>query len=393
MKVPLFAVEKLAQEVRTASLDACARVFDGGRYILGPEVAAFEGEVAARFGDCHAIGVSNGTDALVCALTSVGVGRGDRVLTTPLTFFGTISAILRLGAVPVFCDVDERSMNLDVEARDTPGALAAVVPVHLFGRPVEIATLRRALPEVPVIEDAAQAWGANVAGTPVGVMGDLAAFSFFPTKPLGGCGDGGLVVTRDAALAARCRAVRSHGRTGEDGSFEYVGGNYRLDALQAALLRVRLARVDAWHERRKDNADHYLHALEDIDGLVLPMADTTTSISAWSVFSLRVPERRDALREHLSSCGVGTAVYYPRAAHLQQALGPHAGNPGQFPVAERLTRELLALPVGPELSSEDRDYVVTSVRSFFAQGRSVGGTSSNDATSNGGAEIHKLRFQ
>lgn len=178
------------------------------------------------------------------------------------------------------------------------------------------------------------------------------------------------MLTRDATLAARCRALRSHGRTGDDGSFEYEGGNYRLDAVQAALLRVRLAHVDTWHARRKANADYYLHAFADLDGVVLPAADNKSSVSAWSVFSLRVPERRDALREHLSRCGVGTAVYYPKAAHLQQALGQNKGTSGQFPAAERMTRELLALPVGPELSSADRDYVVSSVRSFFAQDHS-----------------------
>jgi dTDP-4-amino-4,6-dideoxygalactose transaminase len=201
-------------------------------------------------------------------------------------------------------------------------------------------------------------------------MGELAAFSFFPTKPLGGCGDGGLVVTRDPTLAERCRAIRSHGRTSE-GTFELVGGNYRLDALQAALLRVRLGHVDDWQHRRRANAEFYRQHLAECTGVFLPPTDEATNVSAWSVFAVRVPERRHALRQFLAARGIETAVYYPTAAHLQPALGQNRGRPGQYPIAERLTRELLALPVGPELAPEQRDYVVESVTRFFSNHSAV----------------------
>jgi dTDP-4-amino-4,6-dideoxygalactose transaminase len=377
LKVPLFAVEKLSREVRAASIAAFERVFDGGNYILGPEVSAFEAEVAKLWRtERHCIGVSNGTDALVCALASLGIEPGHHVLTTPLTFFATISAIRRLGAIPVFCDVDERTFNLDVTSRLLPTP-AAVVAVHLFGRPADVGAIRRECPGIPVVEDAAQSLGAEIDGQQVGALGELAAFSFFPTKPLGGCGDGGLVVTPDAELAARCRAVRSHGRSADEGTFGLIGGNYRLDAVQAALLGVRLAHVADWHMRRRANANYYLEALHDVGELVLPMRDTPTNTSAWSVFALRAPGRRDALRSFLTECGIGTAVYYPRAAHLQAALGAHQGREGQFPVAERLTGELLAIPIGPELSSNQREYVVDSIRRFFVStGHGIRGATS-----------------
>lgn len=363
MRVPFLNVAALSAEVREESVEALTRVYDSGAYILGPEVAAFERECAPWFGETFCcVGVSNGTDALVCALLAAGVKPGQRVLTTPLTFFATASAICRVGATPVFADVDDRSYLM------APGGMpeqniAAIVPVHLFGRMVNIAEWRAAYPEVPIVEDAAQAWGASRDDNWVGTVGDAACFSFFPAKPLGACGDAGLVVTRDAALAERCRAFLAHGRT-RDGEFSLLGGNYRLDALQAALLRVRLRQVTSWLTRRKRNADRYLEALGGVRGLTLPLADTERDRSAWSVFSVRVADGRDALRDFLAKRGVETAVYYPKPVHLQPALRGLA-EPGAFPRAERLCRELLALPVGPELHIEQLEYVCQCIEEFF----------------------------
>lgn len=363
MRVPLLNVAALSAEVREESIAALTRVYDSGAYIQGPEVAAFERECAPWFGETsHCIGVSNGTDALVCALLAAGVKPGHRVLTTSLTFFATASAICRVGAIPVFTDVDERSGLMvpgDAPERD----IAAIVLVHLFGRLVNTAEWSAAYPDVPIVEDAAQAWGASRDGRRVGTSGDAACFSFFPAKPLGACGDAGLVVTGDAELAERCRSLLAHGRT-RDGEFSLLGGNYRLDALQAALLRVRLRRVTSWLTRRKRNADRYLEALSGVRGLTLPLADTEHDRSAWSVFSLRVADGREALREFLAERGVETAVYYPKPVHLQPALSGLI-EPGAFPRSERLCRELLALPVGPELRAEQLQYVCQCIKEFF----------------------------
>jgi dTDP-4-amino-4,6-dideoxygalactose transaminase len=241
--------------------------------------------------------------------------------------------------------------------------LDAAIVVHLFGRVVDVESWRSTLPDVPVVEDAAQAWGGVERGGAVGTLGDVACFSFFPAKPLGACGDAGLIVTEDSELAARCRSLRVHGRSG-DGVFETIGGNHRLDELQAALLRVRLPLVRQWELRRRNNALVYSRTLGQLPGVILPAADTETSHSAWSVYSLRVPGQRDQLRRYLAERGIGTAVYYPTPVHLQPALRG-AWRKGQFPVAERLADELLALPIGPELTERDLSYVCETIRSFF----------------------------
>jgi dTDP-4-amino-4,6-dideoxygalactose transaminase len=364
MRVPFLDVAALSAEVREESLQALTRVYDRGHYILGPEVEAFEQECGAWFGDkARCVGVSNGTDALVCALTACGIGRGHRVLTTPLTFFATASAICRVGATPVFADVEEETFLMSAAAVDDVGPVDAVVPVHLFGRMVDIGELRVRLSGVPIVEDAAQAWGATHQGEKVGTRGDAACFSFFPAKPLGACGDAGLVVTGRADVEGRCRGLRAHGRERE-GEFQRIGGNYRLDEMQAALLRVRLRRAEGWIERRRHHASIYIRELSSVEGLTLPRADTLTEQSAWSVFSLRIQEGREELKQFLSQRGIGTAVYYSTPVHLQPALSELI-EPGQLPIAERLSRELLALPVGPELTTSQLEYVCESVRAFF----------------------------
>lgn len=364
MRIPFLNVAALSAEVREESLQVLTGVYDRGVYILGPEVEAFERECAAWLGgEARCIGVSNGTDALVCALTACGIGRGHRVLTTPLTFFATASAICRVGATPVFADVDEETYLLDAAGVAAAGHVDVMLPVHLFGRMVDVRQLRALRPEVPVIEDAAQAWGATHGAENAGMLGDVGCFSFFPAKPLGACGDAGLVVTCNADIEERCRGLRAHGSAGL-GEFDRIGGNYRLDEMQAALLRVRLRRARDWIARRRSHAKIYLRELSGVNGLTLPRGDTSAEQSAWSVFSLRVPEVRDGLRRFLAERGIGTAIYYATPVHLQPALSGIV-EAEQFPTTERLCQELLALPVGPELTTAELDYVCHSVRAFF----------------------------
>lgn len=364
MNVPFMNIAALSAEVRAESLEALTRVYDSGNYIQGSEVAAFERACGPWFDAAsRCIGVSNGTDALVCALLGAGVGPGQRVLTTPLTFFATVSAICRVGALPVFADVDSESYLMSPDAAARMKGVDAIIAVHLFGRMQDVPRLRAQHPSAVIIEDAAQAWGAAHAAGKVGTVGDAACFSFFPAKPLGACGDAGLVVTSRPALEESCRQLRVHGKVRE-GEFDALGGNYRLDELQAALLSVRLRRTGEWLERRRRNVHVYFAELGAIAGLLLPTSDTATDRSAWSVFSVRVPDRRDALRRFLTERGIGSAVYYPRPVHLQKALRGVV-DAGSFPVAERLCGELLALPVGPELTRDAVLHVCRTVREFF----------------------------
>lgn len=339
---------------------AFTRVLASRQFILGAEVGAFESELARYLGSPHAIGVSSGTDALVCALLSLDIGPGDEVLTTPFTFIATAEAIARVGARPVFADIDPVTLNLDpARVVRTPNT-RAVIPVHLFGHPAELAPL-----ELPIIEDAAQAIGARAGGRRVGTLGRLGCFSFFPTKPLGALGDGGAVVTAEAALAERIRRLRQHG-SAEKHLYVELGGNFRLDALQAAFLRVKLPCLDGWLEQRRAVALAYSRELAGIDELALPPTREGTE-PAWAHYVVRVQDgRRDALARHLDARGIATAVYYPRPLHLQPLFAKLGYARGDFPHAERAADEVLALPLFPGLTAEQRGRVVDAVRGFFA---------------------------
>jgi len=352
---------------------AAVRVLTSGRFIAGGETEAFEREVAAALSIPHAVGVSSGTDGLLAALMACGVGPGDEVVTTPFSFFASAGAILRLGATPVFADVDPATLNLDpiaAAARVGP-ATRAVLVVHLFGRAARLDGLEAACAarDIPIIEDAAQAIGARAdlapGGRPVGALGRAAVVSFFPSKNLGGFGDGGMVLTTDADFAARIRVLRVHGATAKN-RHEVLGGNFRLDELQAALLRVKLPHLPRWTERRRHIAEHYrqgLARLEAAGAIDLPPPDPG---SVWNQFVLRVHDRaRDPLRQHLASRGIATAVYYPTPLHLQPALAQLGLHAGAFPHAERAAAEALALPIYPELSLVDADRVVAAVAAFF----------------------------
>jgi len=369
VKVPFFdpkpQTEALLPELRAAS----ERVLASGHYILGPEVEAFERELAGFAGVRHAIGVSSGSDALVCALAGLGVGPGDEVVSTPFTFFATSGAILRLGATPRYADVRAGTLNLDPErlkAAIGPRTRAILV-VHLFGEPAEMDAIgdvaaRHAL---PIVEDAAQALGATLAGRPAGAWGKLGCFSFFPSKPLGAFGDAGMVVTDDAELANQCRALREHGAARKH-RHAFLGYNFRLDALQAALLRIKLPRLEAWLTRRASLARRYDAGLKDLAGVSFLRGDARAK-SSHSVYTLRVGNgRRDELRRFLAERGVETAVYYPTPLHLQPALAHLELARGAFPESERAAGEVLSLPLFPELRDEQQARVIGSIREFFA---------------------------
>jgi dTDP-4-amino-4,6-dideoxygalactose transaminase len=323
-------------EVREEVLAAVTRVLDSGRYVLGPEVEAFEREIAAYCNCSHAVGVSSGTDALLATLMALGVGPGDEVITTPFSFIATAMAIVRLGARPVFVDIEPDGFLIDPRgvAAAVTRRTKAIVPVHLFGERADLEAIAAAAPGIPIVEDAAQALG-------VGRHTGLAAcFSFYPTKNLGGAGDGGMVVTDDAELAARLRRVRSHGQIDRFVAGE-LGGNFRLDEMQAAILRVKLRHLDRWTEVRRRNAALYraLFAERRIDPELLRLPDDARS-HVWHHFVVRSP-RREAIRAHLECDGIESGVYYPTALHLQAPVAA----PKPMPCAERRAGEVLSIPV------------------------------------------------
>jgi dTDP-4-amino-4,6-dideoxygalactose transaminase len=357
------------EPIREPMLAAIARVCDSQRFIGGPEVDALERELAAMLEVSHAIGVSSGTDALLAALMAVGIGPGTEVVTSAYSFFATAGCIARLGARPVFVDIDPATFNLNaamVDAACTP-ATKAIMPVHLFGLVAEMEEVlgvskRRG---IPVIEDAAQAIGARRAGRTAGSFGTIGCFSFFPSKNLGAFGDGGLVTTNDAELNRLLRVLRNHGM--EPKYFnKVVGGNFRLDALQAAVLRVKAPHLADWTEGRRHNADRYRQLMRaaGIDGTVKLPIEPPGCDHIYNQFVIRV-ERRDALRAHLSSRGVETEIYYPVPLHLQECFVALGGRPGDFPHAEAAALTSLALPIYRELTDEQLRYVVGAIAEFF----------------------------
>ncbi len=367
MSVPLLDLTRQFAPLREEFRQAIDRVCDSQRFIMGAEVEDFEREAAAALGAVHAVGVTSGTDALLAALMALGVGAGDEVVVPTFTFFASAGVVARLGARPVFVDVDPVDYCIDPQQlRDRVTARTrAVMPVHLFGQSADMDAVVEAAAGVPVVEDCAQAWGADFNGRPVGSIGGVGAFSFFPSKNLGGFGDGGLITTDDDDLAASLRELRMHGQSGP---YEHpiVGGNFRLDALQAAVLRVKLPHVVGWIEGRRANADRYrrLFGQAGLDGTVeLPEALAGRG-HTFNQFVVRVP-RRDELRSFLGEREIGAAVYYPLPLHLQPCFADLGHVSGQFPVAEKASREVLALPVFPELTETEQEEVVAVIAEFY----------------------------
>jgi dTDP-4-amino-4,6-dideoxygalactose transaminase len=357
MPVPLFDTSAPLAPLRPALNAKAVEVLDGGRYILGPEVAAFERELSAYLGTSHALGVANGTDALVLALRALGVGPGDDVVVPSFTFYASAEAIALIGANPVFCDIDPEHFCVTagtVRAALTPRTKAVMV-VHLFGNvaPVdEIASLG-----LPVLEDAAQALGSRVAdGRRAGALGTAATFSFFPSKNLGAFGDGGAVTTADAALAEQIAMLRFHGSR-DKVSFELVGHNSRLDELQAALLRLQLPHLDAWCDGRRAAADHYAAAgLGEVAGLPRPVDGCDP---AWHLYVIRHP-RAEELAGALGAAGIGNKRYYGRPLHRQEAMRPWSDV--ELPGTDEAARIHLAIPMSPVLTREQAEEVVAAVR-------------------------------
>lgn len=370
MRVPFVDLRPQSLELSVELVSAFQRVLASGAFVLGSEVNDFERRAAARIGVRHAVGVSSGTDALLVALMALGVGAGDEVITTPLSFVSTAEAVLRVGATLRFVDVTPGSLTLDperVEASVTPRT-RAVIPVHLFGRTAAMDAFTETADRLGLLllEDAAQAYGSSLGTRPAGSWGRAGCFSFFPSKLLGAAGDAGLVVTNDDDLAGRLRRLRQHGSDGE-GRYGCVGGNFRIDALQAALLSVKMPHVDRWIAERRIHAIAYDEAFAGTPD-VSPMGSADAEGWNAAVYTLRVHRgRRNELRRHLADCGIETRVYYDPPLHLQPVFMKLGPGPGSLPVSERAAGEVLSLPLYPELRRDECDHVITSVRAFFGR--------------------------
>jgi dTDP-4-amino-4,6-dideoxygalactose transaminase len=368
MNVPLLDLRAQFQTIRGEVMAAVERVFESQRFILGPEVEAFERDSAEYCQAKHAIGCGSGSDALLLALTALGVGPGDEVVTVAFTFFATASSITRLGARAVFVDISPDDFNIDpdlIERAITPRT-KAIMPVHLFGQCAEMDAIHEVAERhnLPVIEDAAQAIGAEYYKKRAGAIGAIGCFSFFPSKNLGGAGEGGLMTTNDDHLAEKLRLLRVHGMQPKY-YHQIVGINSRLDALQAAVLGVKLKYLDQWSEARRRNAEHYgrLFAEAGIEEVAAP-AVRQNRRHIFNQYTIRC-SRRDDLMDFLTRSGVGSEIYYPAPLHLQECFAYLGYKPGDLPVTERASRECLSLPIYPELTEEMRRYVVGQIAEFY----------------------------
>jgi dTDP-4-amino-4,6-dideoxygalactose transaminase len=368
MKVPLLDLKAQHQAIRGEVLSAVERVFESQAFILGAEVEQFEQAVGRYCHARHAIGCASGSDALLLALMALGVGAGDEVITVSFTFFATGGAVARLGAKPVYIDIslDDFNLNPELIERAITPRTRAIIPVHLFGQCAEMDAVREIARRhhLPIIEDAAQAIGAEYHGRRAGTMSDIACFSFFPSKNLGGAGDGGLLTTEDDELAERLRLLRVHG-----GKPKYyhrvIGINSRLDALQAAVLSVKLKYLDQWTEGRQRNAARYdaLLAEAGLEEVITPRVRPGRR-HIYNQYTIRC-ERRDELMVHLKQAGVGTEVYYPVPLHLQECFAYLNYQTGDLPASEQAAREALSLPIYPEMTEEMQRYVVEKIIEFY----------------------------
>ena len=368
-QVPLLDLQAQYAPIRDEVLAAITRVCDSQRFIMGPEIASLERELAALIGVNHAVAVSSGTDAILLALMALGIGPGDEVVTTTYSFFATAGCIARVGAKPVLVDIDPVTCNIDtsaVEAAITPRT-RAIMPVHLYGLSADMDPILRIADGagVAVIEDAAQAIGSSYHGRPAGGMGQFGCFSFFPSKNLGAFGDAGLVTTDDAALAKRAELLRMHGMEPKY-YHQLVGGNFRMDALQAAVLRVKAPHLAAWTEARRLNAKRYATLFRDaglLDRIVLPVEPPGLH-HIYNQFVIRVPHRDD-LKAFLDSRGIGNEIYYPVPFHLQQCFADLGYARGAFPHAERAAAQTIAIPIYSEISIEQQQMVVSAISEFI----------------------------
>ncbi len=383
IKIPILDLTTQYQAIQGEIQTAINRVLESGRFILGEEVAQFEQTVAKYLGVKHAIGVNSGTDALIISLRSLGISQGDEVITTPFSFFATAEAISRVGATPIFVDVEAQSFNINprkIIQKITPKT-KAILPVHLYGNPASMAQIVEIAKtyNLKIIEDCAQSFGANYEadcvncqqdcsesmrlsqqGKFTGTMGDMGAFSFFPTKNLGAYGDGGLIVTNDDQFAELARMLRVHGERQKYHN-EMLGYNSRLDALQAAILRVKLNYIDQWNEQRRRVAQDYNQRLNSVENLITP---TLNKGHVFHQYTVRIlGGKRDELRNKLSENGIATMIYYPVS---QDQLPVYQGQYEKLPVSQSLTQEVLSLPIWPELSPSKIDTITQAIKTFLA---------------------------
>jgi len=377
MNVPLLDLKAQLEPLRDEIKAAVNDVIDSTRYIGGPQITGLEEEVAAYCGTKHAIGVTSGTDALLVSLMGVGVGHGDLVITTPYSFFATAGVIVRLSATPVFVGINPQTYNLDpaqlkawfAANPDKINRVKAIIPVHLYGQCadmdgiLEVANAHK----IPVIEDAAQAIGSRYPSKDgekrAGSMGLAGCFSFFPSKNLGCMGDGGMVTTNDDAFAEKITKLRNHGAHPKY-YHQMVGGNFRLDAMQAAILRVKLPHLDSWHKGRQENAAYY-DAHLNVEGVVKPHIAYNREFHIYNQYIVRVPGDRDALRKHLNDNHIGCEVYYPVAFHQQECFKDLGYTQGNFPASEQAANSTIALPIYPELTTAMQDYIIEKIAEFY----------------------------
>jgi dTDP-4-amino-4,6-dideoxygalactose transaminase len=370
MKVPLLDLAEQHRQIRPELDAAISRVLDTNGFILGAEVTELEREVAEYCGSKYAIGCASGSDAILLALMALAVGPGDEVITTPYSFFATVSSITRLGATPVFVDIEPDTYNIDpnqIEAKLAPRT-KAVEPVHLYGQCADMNSINKiaSAKGIPVVEDAAQAIGAEIDGKRAGSMSAVGCLSFYPSKNLGGLGDGGMMTTKDDAINRKLLGLRNHGAE-EKYYHKYVGLNSRLDGFQGATLRVKLPYLEGWTERRRHNAARYKALFTDAgltEQVGLP-SERPNCRHIYNQYIVRVPNGRDHLRAFLSKNDIGTDVYYPVPLHLQECFTYLGYREGDLPESERAARETLALPIYPELKPEQQEYVVETIAKFF----------------------------
>jgi dTDP-4-amino-4,6-dideoxygalactose transaminase len=389
MNVPLLDLKAQYAAIKAEVDAAIAEVLESQHFILGPKVDQCEKAIAAYSACSHAIGVSSGSDALLACLMAENIGRGDEVITTPYTFFATAGAIARVGATPIFVDIDPATYNLDPSqiASKVTDRTRAIIPVHLYGQMVDMQTVMHVANEhgLVVIEDAAQAIGAEHGGQRAGSVGHYGCFSFFPSKNLGAAGDGGLIVTNDANRAEKLRCLRGHGSKPKY-YHKMIGGNFRLDAIQAAIVSAKLPHLDEWTAARQRNAKRYDLLFADT-GLPIGIPAVVTDRHIFNQYVIRV-SRRDELQVFLHKKGVGTEVYYPVPMHLQECFAYLGHAAGAFPESERAAKETLAVPVHPELTEPQARFVVDCISEFLARDQAHTSTLGLTAPAVAGAQSH-----